>query len=204
MAAQHKTLTSNTIKFLYSYGGKILPRPIDGCLRYVGGLTRVICVHRSISFSELMSKLENLCGYAVNLRCQLPGEDLDVLVTMKSDDDLANIIEEYEKASLISGKEKKIRAILSPQKSSSTSSSVSPSPVSSLSPSSSAADLSPTKCDRQKIVNRKPPVPVIRRYSPARRVQYGVVRDCYYYYPCHVQANFQPSSYFAQNSNRLH
>ncbi|XP_048494293.1 uncharacterized protein LOC104898621 [Beta vulgaris subsp. vulgaris] len=124
-----------------------------------------------------MSKLENLCGYPVNLRCHLPGEDLDVLVMMKSDDDLANVIDEYEKASLFPGKDKKIRAILSPQKSSSTSSSVSPSPVSSLSSSSLVADLSPTKCDRQKIVNRKPPVPVIRRYSPARIVQYGVIRD---------------------------
>ncbi|KMT06415.1 hypothetical protein BVRB_7g160920 [Beta vulgaris subsp. vulgaris] len=117
-----------------------------------------------------MSKLENLCGYPVNLRCQLPGEDLGVLVTMKSDDDLANVIDEYEKASLVSEKDKKIRAILSPQKSSSTSSSVSPSPVSSLLSSSSAADLSPTKYDRQKIVNRKPPASAIRRYSPARRV----------------------------------
>lgn len=42
---------SETIKFLCSYGGKILPRFTDGELRYVGGLTRVLAVDRSISFS---------------------------------------------------------------------------------------------------------------------------------------------------------
>lgn len=40
-----------TIKFLCSYGGKILPRHPDGKLRYVGGETRVLAVDRSISFS---------------------------------------------------------------------------------------------------------------------------------------------------------
>lgn len=40
------------IKFLYSYGGKILPRYPDSKLRYVGGETRVLSVDRtSISFS---------------------------------------------------------------------------------------------------------------------------------------------------------
>lgn len=201
------TNTSNTIKFLCSYGGKILPRPYDGLLRYVGGLTRVVSVHRSISFSELMVKLENLCGYSVNLRCQLPNEDLDVLVSIKSDADLVNVIEEYNKASLISGKELKIRAILSPPKSLSSTSSPSASPASSSSSSSlsfSGADLFTSNGERRRFVNHRPPVPAIRRDSPVRRGQYGVVRDCYYYYPCHLQANFQPCSYFTQHSNRSH
>ncbi|XP_021733547.1 uncharacterized protein LOC110700330 [Chenopodium quinoa] len=212
MAVQQKTLinsTSNSIKFLCSYGGKILPRPSDGRLRYVGGLTRVVSVHRNISFSELMAKLENLCGYSVNLRCQLPNEDLDVLVSIKSDDDLTSVIEEYNKASLISGKELKIRAILSPPKSSllssSSSSSLLVSPASSPSSSCSGADYSPTNSDRRRIVNSKPPIPAtVRSSPPARRSQYGVVRDCYYYYPCHFLANFRPPSYFIQHSNRLH
>ena len=42
-----------TIKFLCTYGGKILPRYIDGTLRYAGGLTRVLAVDRSISFTGL-------------------------------------------------------------------------------------------------------------------------------------------------------
>lgn len=40
-----------TIKFLCSYGGKILPRYTDGKLRYHGGETRVLAVDRSIPFS---------------------------------------------------------------------------------------------------------------------------------------------------------
>lgn len=40
-----------TLKFLCSYGGRILPRYPDGKLRYHGGETRVLSVDRSISFS---------------------------------------------------------------------------------------------------------------------------------------------------------
>lgn len=40
-----------TIKFLCSYGGKILPRYPDGKLRYHGGETRLLAVDRSISFT---------------------------------------------------------------------------------------------------------------------------------------------------------
>lgn len=40
-----------TIKFLCSYGGRIIPRQTDGKLRYQGGDTRVLAVDRSISFS---------------------------------------------------------------------------------------------------------------------------------------------------------
>lgn len=43
--------TTSTIKFLCSYGGKIVPRYPDGKLRYHGGETRVLSVDRSISFS---------------------------------------------------------------------------------------------------------------------------------------------------------
>ena len=42
---------SSTVKFLCSYGGKILPRYPDGKLRYVGGETRVLAVDRSVSYS---------------------------------------------------------------------------------------------------------------------------------------------------------
>ncbi|KAL2935785.1 Mitogen-activated protein kinase kinase kinase 3 [Bienertia sinuspersici] len=209
MAVQQKTLTlsptSNTMKFLYSYGGKIRIRPSDGRLRYIGGFTRVVSVPRSISFSDLIAKLEDLCGYTVNLRCQLPNEDLDVLVSIKSDDDLINVIEVYDNASENCGKELKIRAILSQKSSSSAaSSSLSASPASSSSSlSSMSPDRSPTHCDRRRF-NQKPPMPTNRLSSPANRGHYGVVRDCYYYHPCHVQANFQPPPYFLQNSKRLH
>ena len=40
---------TETVKFLCSYGGKILPSYTDGTLRYADGLTRVLAVDRSIS-----------------------------------------------------------------------------------------------------------------------------------------------------------
>ncbi|KAM4109737.1 hypothetical protein ACJW30_03G142200 [Castanea mollissima] len=107
--------TTTTIKFLCSYGGKILPRYPDGKLRYLGGETRVLAVDRSISFSELLLKLGELCGTSVTLRCQLPSEDLDALVSITSDEDLANLIEEYDKAASPPSS-LKIRAFLSPPK----------------------------------------------------------------------------------------
>ncbi|KAJ4974668.1 hypothetical protein NE237_007842 [Protea cynaroides] len=91
---------ANSIKFLCSYGGKILPRYPDGKLRYVGGETRVLAVDRFIPFAELLVKLGDLCGSSVSLRCQLPTEDLDALVSVTSDEDLANLIEEYDRVSM--------------------------------------------------------------------------------------------------------
>lgn len=38
------------VKFLCSYGGRILPRHTDGALRYVGGHNRVLSVDRSLHF----------------------------------------------------------------------------------------------------------------------------------------------------------
>lgn len=104
--------TKLTLKFLCSYGGKILPRYPDGKLRYLGGETRVLAVDRSISFSELLLKLGELCGTTVGLRCQLPTEDLDALISIKCDEDLANLIEEYDRAAA-AATPLKIRAFLS-------------------------------------------------------------------------------------------
>ncbi|KAK8958279.1 hypothetical protein KSP40_PGU010985 [Platanthera guangdongensis] len=102
-----------TVKFLCSYGGRILPRYPDGRLRYVGGDTRVFAGDRSLSFSVLQVKLRNLCGWeSVNLRCQLPTEDLDALVSITSDEDLANLIEECDLARRDQRCPIKIRAFL--------------------------------------------------------------------------------------------
>ncbi|KAF3431198.1 hypothetical protein FNV43_RR25928 [Rhamnella rubrinervis] len=130
---------TSTIKFLCSYGGKILPRYPDGKLRYLGGETRVLAVHRSISFAELLVKLGELCGASVSLRCQLPTEDLDALVSITCDEDLANLIEEYDRAASPPSA-LKIRAFLSPPKSVKK---ISP-PPSSASSSSSYTASSPT------------------------------------------------------------
>ncbi|KAL6559366.1 hypothetical protein OROGR_004483 [Orobanche gracilis] len=99
-----------TIKFLYSYGGRIVPRPIDGKLRYLGGYTRVLSVDRSTTYSELMVKFGESCGSSMILKCKLPSEDLDLLVTIKSDEELRSVIEEYERVS----PESQIRAVLFP------------------------------------------------------------------------------------------
>ncbi|KAJ9549772.1 hypothetical protein OSB04_022315 [Centaurea solstitialis] len=112
----------STVKFLCSYGGKILPRYTDGKLRYCGGETRVISVNRSLSFSELLEKLGEICRTpAVALRCQLPTEDLDALVSITCDEDLVNLIEEYDrKSSVQSSSNLKIRAFLTLAKKSSS------------------------------------------------------------------------------------
>ncbi|KZV34748.1 hypothetical protein F511_00650 [Dorcoceras hygrometricum] len=104
--------STEKIKFLYSYGGKIIPRHSDGALRYTGGFTRVLSADRSITFIELMVKFGESCGSSMNLTCKLPSEDLDLLVSVKSDEELRNVIEEYERAS----PEMKIRAVLFPMK----------------------------------------------------------------------------------------
>ncbi|XP_074577134.1 RAF-like serine/threonine-protein kinase 20 [Curcuma longa] len=105
------TAVSPPIKFLCSYGGKILPRYPDGKLRYVGGDTRVLSVQRSILFSDLQEKLREMCGFggAMGVRCQLPTLDLDALVSVKSDEDLTNVVAEYDAA----GRDK-IRVFLFP------------------------------------------------------------------------------------------
>ncbi|XP_019416027.1 PREDICTED: uncharacterized protein LOC109327369 [Lupinus angustifolius] len=127
------TLThSHTVKLLYSYGGKILPRATDGELRYVGGYTRVLTVEFSVTFSELMAKLAELCGSSVTLRCQLPNGDFETLISITNDEDLTNIIEEYDRASSKLPHPLKIRAILSPPRSQKKVS---------LSPSSSSSSL---------------------------------------------------------------
>nr|XP_016511168.1 PREDICTED: uncharacterized protein LOC107828393 [Nicotiana tabacum] len=111
---QNSAHSTQTLKFLYSYGGKILPRRSDGKLRYIGGFTRVLSIDRFISFSELMVKFGELSGSSMSLRCKLPIEDLDVLVSITCDEDLADVIEEYGRVSALTNQEIKIRALLSP------------------------------------------------------------------------------------------
>ncbi|KGN51755.1 uncharacterized protein LOC101222057 [Cucumis sativus] len=187
-----------TIKFLCSYGGKILPRYPDGKLRYIGGETRVLAVDRSIPFSELLLKLGQLCGTCVSLRCQLPSEDLDALVSITSDEDLANLIEEYDRAasppSFL-----KIRAFLSLPKS------VKKNPLSSSSASSSSSSSKPsspiTAISSPRISTQVPdycvhqiPTPV--RFSYRWKKSQSKVPHCSY----HLQGN--PSHiYLIHNGN---
>lgn len=91
------------VRFMCSYGGRILPRPHDNQLRYVGGDTRIVAVARNISYSFLISKLSKLCGSAVTLKYQLPNEDLDALISVTTDEDLENMMEEYDRLQQTAG-----------------------------------------------------------------------------------------------------
>ncbi|KAL6313579.1 hypothetical protein AAG906_006947 [Vitis piasezkii] len=71
--------SSTKMKVLCSFGGKILPRPSDGKLRYVGGETRIIRIRKDISWQELVQKTLM---------------DLDALVSVSCDEDLQNMMEE--------------------------------------------------------------------------------------------------------------
>ncbi|XP_010264048.1 PREDICTED: uncharacterized protein LOC104602153 isoform X2 [Nelumbo nucifera] len=83
------------MKFLCSFGGRILPRPSDGKLRYVGGETRIITIRKNLSWEELVKKTSAICNQPHMIKYQLPGEDLDSLISVSSDEDLLNMIEEY-------------------------------------------------------------------------------------------------------------
>nr|XP_024383920.1 uncharacterized protein LOC112286350 isoform X3 [Physcomitrium patens] len=85
------------VKLLCSYGGKILPRPTDNQLRYVGGETRLITVSRDISYHELVLKMGELFSHFHTIKYKLPEEDLDALVSVSSNEDLANMMEEYDR-----------------------------------------------------------------------------------------------------------
>lgn len=76
-----------------------------------------------------MKKLFEFCGFSVDLRCQLPNGDLETLISVKSDEELASIVEEYDR--VVSGA--KIRAVLSPPRGNRQGGS----------PSSSSSDRSP-------------------------------------------------------------
>lgn len=53
------TAAAAALKLLCSYGGIILPRRPDGRLRYVGGLTRILAVDRSVSYAGALGPLSS-------------------------------------------------------------------------------------------------------------------------------------------------
>ncbi|XP_043721331.1 uncharacterized protein LOC122668846 [Telopea speciosissima] len=89
--------SAKKVKLLCSFGGKILPRPSDGTLRYVGGQTRIIGMRRDISFNDLLHKMMDISAQPVVVKYQLPDEDLDALVSVSCQEDIENMMEEYEK-----------------------------------------------------------------------------------------------------------
>ncbi|KAK3225254.1 hypothetical protein Dsin_005116 [Dipteronia sinensis] len=87
------------LRLMCSYGGHIIPRPHDKSLCYVGGETRLVVVdrHSSLSFFSTRLSCSLLNGRSFALKYQLPNEDLDSLVSLTTDEDLENMIEEYDR-----------------------------------------------------------------------------------------------------------
>ncbi|KAE8657017.1 putative Oxidoreductase, zinc-binding dehydrogenase family protein [Hibiscus syriacus] len=94
------------VKFMCSYGGKIQPRSHDNQLAYVGGDTKILAVDRNIKFSAIMAKLSSLYGGGseVCFKYQLPGEDLDALISVTNDEDLEHMMMEYDRSHRVSAK----------------------------------------------------------------------------------------------------
>ncbi|KAM7266718.1 hypothetical protein ACFE04_004615 [Oxalis oulophora] len=89
-----KGISKRKLKSLCSFGGCILPRPSDGKLRFVGGDTRIIQISENISWQELKQKATSIYSQTQTIKYQLPGEDLDALVSVSCDEDLQNMMEE--------------------------------------------------------------------------------------------------------------
>lgn len=116
------------VRFMCSFGGKILPRPHDNQLRYVGGDTRIVAVHRATTFSGLLLKLSKLSGTTnISVKYQLPNEDLDALISVTTDEDVENMMEEYDRLALsgIGLKTARLRLFLFPSDDGSRASSIS-------------------------------------------------------------------------------
>ncbi|KAF2320082.1 hypothetical protein GH714_023131 [Hevea brasiliensis] len=82
------------MKFLCSYGGKILPKAADGHLKYVGGETRHCVRFREILASQ---KLSSEFEGDMVLKYQLIPEDLEVLVSVRNNEDMKHMLDEYDR-----------------------------------------------------------------------------------------------------------
>ncbi|KAG7554704.1 PB1 domain [Arabidopsis suecica] len=112
---------SYKVKLMCSYGGKIQPRPHDNQLTYVNGDTKIMSVDRGIRFPALVSKLSAVCtgggggdGGEISFKYQLPGEDLDALISVTNDDDLEHMMHEYDRLLRMSTKPARMRLFLFP------------------------------------------------------------------------------------------
>ncbi|XP_062203666.1 uncharacterized protein LOC133905891 isoform X2 [Phragmites australis] len=95
MAFTCESPLAGKVKFMCSFGGKILPRPSDGKLRYVGGETRLISITRNFSWKEFVQKTLTIYNQPHIIKYQLPDEDLDALISLSCDEDFQNMMEEY-------------------------------------------------------------------------------------------------------------
>ncbi|KAK1423100.1 hypothetical protein QVD17_18395 [Tagetes erecta] len=127
------------LRLMCSYGGHIVPRPHDKSLCYVGGDTRIVVVDRHTTLSDLTHRLSKVllrsssssstlsltsATASFTLKYQLPSEDLDSLISVTTDEDLENMIDEYERLNSTSdvNKSARLRLFLFPTKPESVSS----------------------------------------------------------------------------------
>jgi hypothetical protein len=87
------------LRLMCSFGGRIVPRPTDKTLCYLGGETRIVAVDRHASLADVHARLSRslLSGSPFTLKYQLPNEDLDSLISVSTDEDLDNLIDEYDR-----------------------------------------------------------------------------------------------------------
>jgi len=87
-----------------SFGGRILPRPGDRQLRYVGGETRIVSFPRAAaSFATLVAALAKVAPALFapgvprpSLKYQVPQDGLDSLISVSSDIDVDHIMDRLD------------------------------------------------------------------------------------------------------------
>ncbi|KAL8268917.1 hypothetical protein R6Q59_002715 [Mikania micrantha] len=110
------------LRLMCSYGGHIVPRPHDKTLCYVGGDTRIVVVDRHTTLPDLTHRLtktllrssSSSMSPDFTVKYQLPSEDLDSLISVTTDEDLENMIDEYERLNI--NKSHQLRLFLFPTK----------------------------------------------------------------------------------------
>ncbi|CAO2817220.1 unnamed protein product [Amaranthus hypochondriacus] len=113
------TQNPQELRLLISYNGQILPNPHNNTLFYANGTTRFISIPKttvlslSTLFSHISKRLFNGTAHNFTLKYQLPHHDLDSLISIASDEDLLNMIDEYDRnSSLKCSAPKRIRFFL--------------------------------------------------------------------------------------------
>ncbi|KAL5212288.1 hypothetical protein ABZP36_023135 [Zizania latifolia] len=104
MAAQAPPpLPPAKVRLMVSYGGRIQPRPHDHQLSYVNGETKILSIERPLRFADFFARLAGLAASPGDfcVKYQLPGEDLDALVSVTNDEDLEHLVLEYDRLHLL-------------------------------------------------------------------------------------------------------
>ncbi|XP_030527379.1 uncharacterized protein LOC115738771 isoform X2 [Rhodamnia argentea] len=99
--------SASKLRLMCSYGGRVVPRPHSNSksLFYLGGETRIVTVDRASSAAATLSSLASHLSATLSvappfaLKYQLPDSDLDALISLCTDDDLAVMVDELDRLS---------------------------------------------------------------------------------------------------------